>query len=321
MKTAFAVCLMVLACSASAQDRPGQAAAQARPIAAQHGSPQAGQQIATAGGANGVTACLACHGAKGEGNAAGNFPMLAGQPEAYLLRQMVAFANGGRDNPVMTPIAKAMNQQQMRDASAWYASLAAPAAGTAAPKLAPAQTQRGMALTDKGDNAKQVQACANCHGPGGAGEAPTYPALAGQHAGYFVAAMAEWKTGTRKTDPSGQMPSIAKKLDDNDVAALAAYYAAMPAKAPALRTNVPAGSTARPAIAARANGSGPPSGGAAAAPQGVGSEQGAPLTGGSQGPGGGGGTQGTNPGQAQGSQGSQQQQPKPPPAPKPGDKR
>jgi cytochrome c553 len=219
----------------------------------------------------------------------------------------------------MTPIAKAMTPQQMRDVSAWYASLGPPAAAARAPAAKPAAPlmKRGMALAAIGDEAKQVQACANCHGPGGAGEAPTYPALAGQHAGYLTAAMAEWKTGARKTDPSGLMPAIAKKLDERDVAALAAYYAAQPPQAPAKRVNVAAGSAARPVAAAPTGGSGPPSGARAPAPQGVGSEQGAPLTGGSQGPGGGGGAQGTNPPQGPPTQGPppQQKQQRAPPSP------
>jgi cytochrome c553 len=314
MKAARAACLMALACAAGAQ-APARQAAPARPAAAEHGSPQAGQQIAAAGAGNGVTACTACHGAKGEGNPAGNFPLLAGQPEFYLARQLIAFANGTRTNDVMTPIAKAMTAQQVRDVSAWYASLGPPAATAGKPAAkAAAPVQRGMTLATKGDEAKQVQACANCHGPGGAGEAPSYPALAGQHAGYLAAAMAEWKTGARNTDPSGQMPAIAKKLDDRDVAALAAYYSALPPRAPAKLVNLPAGSAARPAVAARADGSGPRAGVGAAVPQGVGSEQGAPLTGGSQG--GGGGTQGANP-----PPGPQPQPQPPPPPPKPGERR
>jgi cytochrome c553 len=308
MKTILAACLMALASAAGAQ-----AASQAAPApksAAPQGSPQAGQQIATAGAPNGVTACSACHGAKGEGNPAANFPLVAGQPQAYLAHQMAAFANGMRANDVMTPIAKAMTAQQVLDVSAWYASLDPPSAQPAA-KPAAAVMQRGTALATKGDESKRIQACANCHGPGGAGEAPTYPALAGQHPGYFTAAMAEWKTGVRKTDPSAQMPAIAKKLDAGDVAALAAYYSALPPQAPARKVNVAAGSAARPAVAARAGGSGPPSVSGAPQPQGVGSEQGAPLTGGT----GGGGTQGTNV-----PQGQPQPQPPPPPA-KPGERR
>jgi cytochrome c553 len=309
MKTMLAASVMVLACAARAQaPAPSRQAAPAA-VAPMHGSPQAGQQIATAGAPNGVTACSACHGAKGEGNPAANFPLLAGQPQAYLAHQIAAYAGATRANEVMAPIAKAMTPQQALDASAWYASLDPPAAGKPAAKPAAARMQRGMTLATKGDETKQVQACANCHGPGGAGEAPTYPALAGQHPGYFSAAMAAWKTGARNTDPSGQMPAIAKKLNEGDVAALAAYFASLPPQAPARRVNVAAGSAARPAVAAKAGGSGPAPAPGTPQPRGVGSEQGAPLTGGA----GGGGTQGTNPAQGQ-------QAPTPPP-PKPGERR
>jgi cytochrome c553 len=205
---------------------------------AQQASPERGQQLANSGG-DGVVACVGCHGAQGEGNPAGGFPRLAGQPAFYLERQMNAFADGRRENPVMTPIAKAMNAQQRRDSSAWYASLN-PKQAAAPAKPNATQQKRALALSNQGDDSKQVQACINCHGPGGAGEAPAYPYLAGQHATYLTAAMIEWKSGVRKTDPSGQMPAIASRLSDQDVAALAAYYAALPPQAPALRTNVAA---------------------------------------------------------------------------------
>jgi cytochrome c553 len=261
--------------------------------AQQPASAERGRQLAEQG-ADGVTACISCHGAQGEGNAVAGFPRLAGQPPFYLERQMSAFADGRRDNPVMSPIAKAMTAQQRLDSSAWYASVdPAKAAGAqpgAAAKPDAARQKRALALANQGDDKLQVQACINCHGPNGAGEAPAYPYLAGQHAAYLTAAMAEWKSGARKTDPSGQMPTIAARLGEQDVAALASFYAAQTAQAPALRTNVAAGSVARPAVAARADASGPRA--SAAAPQGVGTEQGAPLTGGNQGQGGGGGAQG-----------------------------
>ena len=298
--------------------------------AAPQASLQAGQKLAASGGPNGIAACSGCHGANGEGNAAANFPALAGQPAAYLERQLRGFAGGARNNPVMTPIAKAMSADQQRDASAWYASIApsaqAPtggaaggaggAGGAAAGQGATAKgagtnaalLKRGSELAARGDESRQVQACANCHGPGGAGEAPTYPSLRAQPAGYFTATMGEWKSGARKTDPSGQMPSIAQRLDQDQVTALAAYFASLAPSAPAQRINIAAGTQARPAVAARSDGSGPPAGAAATMHTGTGTEQGAPLTGGNQGPGGGGGTKAANPGQAPGGQGQSQGQ-------------
>lgn len=250
-----------------------------------------GQQIANAGAPNGVTACQSCHGAQGEGNAQANFPRIAGQSQHYLARQMSAFANGARDNPVMTPIAKAMSDQQVAQVAHYYAALDAPWSKPSAAN--PAMLARGRVLATVGDDSRQVQSCANCHGPGGSGEPPDYPYLAGQHASYLTAAMAEWKNGNRKTDPSGHMPRIAGQLSDSDVAALSAYFAAQAAPAPlGLRVSIPAGTAQRPVTTAVPRDTPAP----ASQSAGVGTEQGAPTTGGNQGPGGGGGASGSQSG-------------------------
>ena len=41
-------------------------------------------------------------------------------------------------------------------------------------------------------------------------------------------ALGEWRSGSRKTDPSQQMNQIAKNLGAADIKALAAYYASQP---------------------------------------------------------------------------------------------
>lgn len=256
---------------------------------AQAGGGHAGAQIANSGAGNGVAACAGCHGAKGEGNAAANFPRLAGQPQAYLARQLAAYANGSRNNPVMMPIAKGLSQQQIAEVSAYYAGLSAPSAQPASAP-APQVMKRGEALATVGDDKIAVQACANCHGPGGAGEPPVYPYLGGQHASYLAAALGEWKSGARNTDPSMQMSMIAKRLSDADMSALAAYYAAQPAPAPATeRGLMPMGSAARPAAPGSSRQQ------AATPATGTGVEQGQSTMGGSQGPGGGGGASGGGP--------------------------
>ncbi|MFL6710768.1 MAG: c-type cytochrome, partial [Massilia sp.] len=122
--------------------------------AAPQASLQAGQKLAASGAPNGIAACSGCHGANGEGNAAANFPALAGQPAAYLERQLRGFAGGARNNPVMTPIAKAMSADQQRDASAWYASIApsaqAPTGGAAGGAGGAGGAAPGQGATAKG---------------------------------------------------------------------------------------------------------------------------------------------------------------------------
>jgi cytochrome c553 len=250
----------------------------------------AGSQLAMQG-AGAATACAGCHGPGGEGNAQAGFPRLAGLGRSYLLHQLNSYADGSRKHPVMTPIATAMNEQQRQAAAAFYASQGTPPGGTAPPAGG-----REPPLAGLGDDRRQVQACANCHGPQGVGDAATNPYLAGQHAGYLAATLGAWKSGERNNDPSGQMPRIAKTLTDDEVKALVGYYARLPPPAPRN------GQAAAPPLAAgrTAVQSGPV---AATAPsQGVGTEQGSPSTGGAQGQGAGGAA--TSPSAGQGAGGA-----------------
>lgn len=290
-------------------------------------------------GVSGAPACNSCHGAHGEGNAAAGFPRIAGQSHIYLLHELESYANGSRRaNAVMQPIASALSAQQRVAVAAYFASLNPD--GTGAPNSAPitpatsagaasspvvsggtssasagagmrgAKRSRGSApggraavLATVGDESKRVQACANCHGPGGTGSGELFPYLAGQPANYLGATLGAWRDGSRNNDPSGQMPIIAKGLAPADVTALAAYYAARPPRSIAIDAErmAPTGAlaTANPAAITSGPQQGTP-GPAASPAAGTGTEQGAPTTGGDQGAGGGGGTGSASTGAPQG---------------------
>ncbi len=66
--------------------------------------------------------CAACHGAKGI-SAIPMYPNLAGQKEAYLLKQMKAFKSGTRKDPVMAPMVMALSDADMANLSAYYAGM------------------------------------------------------------------------------------------------------------------------------------------------------------------------------------------------------
>jgi cytochrome c553 len=166
--------------------------------------------------------CQACHGAGGEGNPAGGFPRLAGQTADYLAAQLRNYADGRRTSTVMAPVAKALDAQQLADVAAFYAERSAPYA-TRSTHPTPDQLVRGRLLTRVGDESKQLQACANCHGPDGSGERYAAPYLAGQSASYLAAAIGEWKAGTRHSGEK-QMGPVVARLDGQDIAALSAYF-------------------------------------------------------------------------------------------------
>jgi cytochrome c553 len=87
----------------------------------------------------------------------------------------------------------------------------------------PALIKRGEQLAKIGDASKNLQSCDNCHGPGGVGEPPAIPYLAGQYAHYTSFELRMWQLGFRKNSPEG-MAVIAGLLNDQDIAAVAAYF-------------------------------------------------------------------------------------------------
>ncbi len=66
--------------------------------------------------------CAGCHGANGIG-LSDEFPNLAGQKKAYLLKQLNAFKSGTRKDPTMTVMASVLSHQDMEDLAAYFSSL------------------------------------------------------------------------------------------------------------------------------------------------------------------------------------------------------
>jgi len=83
------------------------------------GVAQAGDKAA---GKAKAASCAGCHGAAGV-SANPMWPNLAGQKEAYLLKQMKAFKSGSRKDPMMSPMAKPLNDADMANIAAYYSSL------------------------------------------------------------------------------------------------------------------------------------------------------------------------------------------------------
>jgi cytochrome c553 len=78
-----------------------------------------GSTLYTNGDASrGITACVACHGNAGNSSITQN-PKLAGQHAAYLQKQLHDFMGPARNNAVMTAIAKALSDDDIRNLSAY----------------------------------------------------------------------------------------------------------------------------------------------------------------------------------------------------------
>jgi len=69
-----------------------------------------------------AAACGACHGAKGI-SALATYPNLAGQKEAYLVKQMKAFKDKSRKDPTMNAMAAPLNDADIANIAAFYAGM------------------------------------------------------------------------------------------------------------------------------------------------------------------------------------------------------
>jgi cytochrome c553 len=76
---------------------------------------------AAAGAAKAAT-CAGCHGPKGI-SVAPNFPNLAGQKEAYLVKQLKDFKSGARKDPTMSAMAAPLSDTDIANLAAHFSSL------------------------------------------------------------------------------------------------------------------------------------------------------------------------------------------------------
>jgi cytochrome c553 len=171
--------------------------------------------------------CAACHAADGNSPVAVN-PKLAGQIPEYLHKQLTNFKAPGdkkaeRNNPVMAGMVAGLSPEDMRNLAVYFAGQPA--------KPGAAKSKDLVALGQKiyrgGIAAKGVAACASCHGPNGAGMPSQYPRLSGQHAGYIEGQLKAFRSGERANDPNASMRTLAGKLSDREIEAVADYAAGL----------------------------------------------------------------------------------------------
>lgn len=171
--------------------------------------------------------CAACHGADGNSPVPNN-PKLAGQIPEYLQKQLVNFKSAGgkkaeRDNPVMAGMVVNLSPDDIRNVAAYYAGQRA--------KVGAAKSKETLALGRKiwrtGDAPRGLPACASCHGAAGAGLPAQYPRLAGQHAEYTEAQLKAFRAGERRNDANRMMQTVAARMSDPEIRAVADYIAGL----------------------------------------------------------------------------------------------
>jgi cytochrome c553 len=153
-------------------------------------------------------ACAACHGQNGVPVEPKTIPIIWGQQQSYLVKQMHDYRSGDRDNPIMSPIAKGLAQEDLRKIAAYFAAKSWPVQPTAAASAPP---PNGIAQ------------CQPCHQPNFEGGSPA-PRLAGLSYEYLVASMRGFAADERTNN--GDMPKFMQALTDSERDTMARYLAA-----------------------------------------------------------------------------------------------
>jgi len=172
-------------------------------------------------------ACAACHATDGNSPAAVN-PKLAGQIPEYLHKQLTDFRPAGakkaeRNSPVMAGMVANLSPEDMRNLAAYYAGQPAKPGVAKSKDL----VTLGQKIYRGGLAGKGIAACASCHGPNGAGMPSQYPRLSGQHAEYLEAQLRAFRSGERANDANSSMRTLAAKLSDREIQAVADYAAGL----------------------------------------------------------------------------------------------
>ena len=183
-----------------------------------------------------VATCLACHGSDGNSAAPDVFPHLAGQPSQYIVKQVYEFKpeNGKavRNGPQMStsawPLIEAagLTAKDISDVAVYFSNQKRKPSTAVTGELTEKQ-RLGYQIWRDGILAKNVPACASCHGATGKGMPTQYPALVGQGVKYLETQLNDFRAGTRTNDASSMMRSIAIKLTDAEIQAVSDFTSVM----------------------------------------------------------------------------------------------
>jgi len=160
-----------------------------------------------------VPVCNSCHGPNGVPPSP-TTPIIWGQQQNYLVKQMHDYRTGDRkNNPVMSAIARDVQQEVTSKIAAYYAGKSWPAQHAAGASASPPE-----AIADK------IEMCRACHQQNFEGGAPA-PRLAGLSYEYLVGSMRTFADGERTNNLD--MPGFMKALTDSERDAMARYLSGL----------------------------------------------------------------------------------------------
>ena len=158
--------------------------------------------------------CSGCHGENGISQME-NVPSLAAQPDLFIQWQLVFFRSGTRKNEQMQPILEQIDNNDIRNLGAYFASLKPPEGK---------KPDDNPDLSAKGAQAAVGRRCASCHTESYAGT-KAVSRIAGQREDYLVKALRDYKSGVRAGGGMAAMAEVAYSLSEEEITALAHYLA------------------------------------------------------------------------------------------------
>ena len=176
-----------------------------------------------------VKTCARCHTRQGSGADNGAIPNIAILKPDYFRTALGRYANGGRHSGFMQAVATQIDDSQMAALAQYYASQ--PQRRSDSTTGDPAAVALGERIAVAGIPARGIGACAGCHDVTKA-SAKAFPAIDGQHRLYLAGRLRQFRAEQPTPGGGNPMIAIAKKLDDREMDAVAAFYAARPPAAP-----------------------------------------------------------------------------------------
>ncbi len=182
-------------------------------LIAGHSQSEEGAADKFAAAAEIVGSCEVCHGEYGA-SIQQQYPILAGQEFYYLYVQLKDFKSGLREDPIMGPLASALDKDQMQLAAEYFSRQSWPQTNYVADDK---RSNSGLIVIAAGQ-------CVACHLGAFHGNSRV-PRLAGQHPEYLVKTMLDFKTKARNNSPA--KGTLIASFDDEQIMDVAYYLSAL----------------------------------------------------------------------------------------------
>jgi cytochrome c553 len=165
--------------------------------------------------------CGGCHNPDGNSIIPEN-PRLAGLDPKYIIRQLEDFKSGKRENPTMSAIIPMVDAGEFKALGKYFSQQKRQTSESANAEL----VAKGKQIFEEGVIATAAPACMGCHGEDGSGS-DAFPRLNGQNPAYVINQLTNFKSGGRTNDKKGLMQAVAKRLNEQEIAAVAEYMSTL----------------------------------------------------------------------------------------------